>query len=363
MSIFSSIFKGIASLSGMGTSNLDQGTPVTPASPATPPPLSAIPESVAPEPVSSEPLPLEPATMDNGASESEPSPPPAGRIYFQYIRSKSASEEDLRDQIRDNLRMELGRGVPRLVLEEEDKADPLAAVERVLLGDGAERTFLVSNCSTGGRRSCWMADRGRCSLENRAECCLEKLPCNTILIRPKKNIPSIARMFPGDEILAIRAYLYNCPEQSSGCVAAITGYLWAPTCEARPFELELRASFISQEDVTQNRELRGRPDNLLNAKTLSGLPPISIETSNNLRSWTDYLDWRNRLVAENARTIRYLWAQRNHDGSVSFFAVHDGTGEAPNLSWLRREELEAVPLSASKNPWSFREPEKDDRRP
>lgn len=368
MSIFSSILKSIASLSGVGASDLNQGTPVAPASSSTPPPPSVTPESVPsepvpPEPMASEPPPPEPANMDNGPSESEPPPPPTGRIYFQYARSKTASEDDLRDQIREWIRKELGRKSPRLVLEEEDLADPLAAVERVLLGDGAERTFLLSNCSTGGTRACWMAERGRCSLVDHDECCLQKLPCNTILIRPKKDIPSIARIFPGDEILAVRAYLYNCPEQRSGCVAAIAGYAWAPTCEARPFERELRASFVSQEDAAHNWELRGRPDNLLTTETLSGLPPVSIETSNNLRSWTDYLDWRNRLVAENARTIRYLRAQRNHDGSVSFFAVHDGTGEAPNLSWLRREELEAVPLSASADSWTFREPEKDAHRP
>ena len=358
MSIFSSILKGISSLSDLNPSDSGQGTPAVPVRADTPPPTS-----VDAEPVASGPAHQEASNMDNVAAAIEPPPPPTGRIYFQYVRSKTASEDDLRDQIREWIQKELGRKSPRLVLEEEDKADPLAAVERVLLGDGAERTFLLSNCSTGGTRACWMAERGRCSLVDHDECCLKKLPCNTILIRPKKDIPSIARMFPGDEILAVRAYLYNCPEQGSGCVAAIAGYTWAPTCEARSFERELRASFVSQEDAAHNWELRGRPDNLLTAETLSGLPPISIETSNNLRSWTDYLDWRNRLVAENARTIRYLRAQRNLDGSVSFFAVHDGTGDPPNLSWLRREELEAVPLSASADPWTFREPEKDDRRP
>ena len=347
MSVFSSILKGIASLVDIGST-----TPAAETTPEAPRPAAPAPESVDPEP----------PVMDAPEPESAPPPPPSGRIYFQYTWSKSASDDDLRDQIRNRLRKELDRKSPRLVLDDEDRADPLAAVERVLLGDGAERVFFLSNCSTGGRRSCWAADRGRCPLADQEECCLEKLPCNTILIRPKKDLPSIARMFPGDEILAVRAFLYNCPERYDGCVASIADYVWAPSCEARPFERELRASFVAQEAASRNWELRGHPDNLLTTKTLSDLPPISIETSSNLKSWTDYLDWRNRLVAENARAIRYLRAQRNHDGSVSFFAVHDGTGETPNLSWLRREELEAVPLSASADPWMFREPENDGRR-
>ena len=139
-----------------------------------------------------------------------------------------------------------------------------------------------------------MADRGQCPLADRDECCLERLPCNAVLIRPKKDLPSIARMFPGDEVLSVRAILFNCPERQEGCIASIVGYAWAPTCEARPFERELRASFVSQEDVAGSWDLRRHPDNLLTAETLSGLPPISIETSNNLRS-------------EQGRRIRQLW--------------------------------------------------------
>ena len=347
MSISSSIFKGIASfVDSLST------TPAAKAILGTPQAADLVSKAVSESPV-----------LDESAPEIAPPPPSSGRIYFQYTWSKTVSDDELRDQIRDRLRNELGRKSSRLFLDDEDMGDPLAAVERVLFGDGAERTFFLSNSSTGGRRSCWMADRGRCPMEERSECCLERLPCNTILIRPKKDIPSVARMFPGDEVLAIRAFLFNCPERHDGCVASIVDYVWAPNCEARPFERELRASFVSQEMVSQNWELRGHPNNLLTAKTLSDLPPISIETSNKLKSWTDYLDWRNRLVAENARAIRYLRAQRNQDGSISFFAVHDGSGDAPNLSWLRHEELEAVPLSASADAWTFRELENDDRRP
>lgn len=341
MSILSAIFGKIVSFAGNGPASSAPGTP-----PAPPPP------SPTPEPAPAAPPP--PAEPDPVAVEEAP-PPPSGRIYYQYVWSKTVSDEELRDQIRDKLRGELGRKNPRLVLDDEDRADPLAAVERVLLGDGAERTILLSNCSTGGRRSCWMADRGRCPLEDREDCCLERLPCNSVLIRPKKDLPSIARMFPGGEVLALRAFLFNCPEQPEGCVAAIADCVWAPGCEARPFERELRAAFVPQEEASRNGELRRHPDNLLTAETLSELPPISIETMDNLKSWTDYLDWRNRLVAENARAIRYLRAQRNRDGSVSFFAVHDAANGAHGLSWLRREELEAVPLSASEDAWEFRE--------
>ena len=345
MSVISSILKGVASLVDIGSAtssavNTSEATRFT-------------------DPVSE--LASEPIDASNAAPEIM-QPPPSGRIYFQYTRSRATSEDELRGMIRERLRHELDRKSPRIVLDDEDREDPLVAIERVLLGDGAERTFFLSNCSTGGRRSCWMADRGQCPVDERRECCLEKLPCNMILIRPKKDLPSIVRMFPGDEVLAVKAFLFNCPERYDGCVASIVDYVWAPNCEARAFERELRASFVSQDMVSHNWELRGRPDNLLTTKTLSGLPPVSIETSNSLKSWTDYLDWRNRLVAEKARAIRYLRAQRNRDGSVSFFAVHDSEEEVANLSWLRREELEAVPLSASSDPWSFHEPDADDRR-
>jgi hypothetical protein len=183
-----------------------------------------------------------------------------------------------------------------------------------------------------------------------------------VMIRPKKDVPSIARMFPRDEVLAIRAYIYNCPEQASGCIAAINEVSWAPVCEARSFERELRASFVPNETVFQNRELRGRPNNLLLSDLLSSLPPVSLETRENLKSWTEYLDWRKRLVAENARAIRYLRAQRNQDGSLSFLVVHDGSASAPSVSWLRCEELEALPLSASGDTWTFLEPETDNGR-
>ena len=317
--------------------------------------------------VSSEPLSNpEESSTPAPSTESVPSagaaPLPSGRIYYQYQRAKAESEDDVRDRLNEFLKKELARKAGRFVVNDQDRNNPLAAVERVLLGDGAERTFFLSNCSTGGRRSCWMADRGRCPIENEDECCLAKLPCNAVLLRPNRNIPSLARMFPSNEMLAIRAYLYNCPEQPAGCVAAITSLSWAPVCEARAFEREVRAICVSQEEAAKNWELHGHAGNLLTAETLAALPPISIETANNLRSWAGYLDWRNRLVAENARSIRYLRAQRNRNGSLSFFAVYDGSGEPPNLSWLRKEELEVLPLSASSDPWTFGEPENADRR-
>lgn len=296
------------------------------------------------------------------ASEDVSASQQARRVYFQYMPNRNVSDDDAREQVRAWIRKELVRKKPRIVLEEQDLVDPLAAVERVLFGDGADRTFFLSNCSTGGRHGCWVAERNGCILEDDTDCCLATLPCNTILIRPKKDLPSIARMFPGDEILAIRAGLFSCPHQGGGCVASIINYVWAPTCEARPFEREFRASFVSQETALQSPELRRRPDNLLVADILSGLPPISIETKVNLSAWAGYLDWRNRLVAQSARAIRYLRAQRNSDGSVSFFAVYDGGADTPDISWLRHEELEAVPLSASADLWTFREVENDGRR-
>ena len=295
-------------------------------------------------------------------SDGEEGAQPERRIYCHYADTKFESREDLLDRLSSMLVDELKSGRNRFAVPEADRDNPLWTFERIVMGcgeDGSEpRSVFLSNCSTV-RSSDFLCHEPACPLDGLSECCRASVPCEYLLIRPKRNLPSLARMFPGREVLALKIRLEGCPASAEGCRAAIVNLVWAPAGDARPFEREAVVVFPSRAAQSGGPDGVLRPGNLLTASFLSSLPPMSAETRERLEEWFNYLDWKDRLLSANARGIRYFRTWKNEDGTRSFLVVSDGSEKNAPPGWFRKAEIEAVPLGASSDPWSYRERELD----
>lgn len=282
--------------------------------------------------------------------------PPVHRIYCRYDDTKRESRDDRLERLQAFLAEEQASGRGRFVAP--DNENPLFAYEGIVLGCDEtfhpQRSVYVSSCSS--IRPDDYDCRKDCPLEDPSKCCRVIAPCEYLLLRPKKaDSPNLCRMFPKDEVLALKVRLIGCPELPEGGRAAITDLVWVPACDAQPFEREVVVEFPTREDQSGHVG-KLRPDNLLTSAFLSSLPPVSVEARTTLKGWFDYLDWRERLLAVNARGVRYLHAEEKADGTRSFTVILDGTAEGTSPPrWLEREELEAIPLEMSFEPWLYRE--------
>ena len=277
-----------------------------------------------------------------------------GAFYIQYQPGKDLTEEESRERLVAKLERWRDQRNDFFVDEDEDE-DILSAVEHVIIPNDIVRSFFISNCSNSERR----CKNRTCPLnleenERGTKCPLAKNECSHVILRPVCNLPSMETMFPGNEILAVKAFVKFCPVENNGSVLAILDFVWVPKCEKRPYEVEISAKVIR--DRTNAWE--SRPNNVIKQKLVSHLPPISMITKKNLDDWRAYLEWRTQLIRMSKSGIRYLsWEieQIDSDMVVSFTIIAPSQEVLNRNSFWRRETVFAYPLNKSSDQWEFRD--------
>jgi len=165
-----------------------------------------------------------------------------------------------------------------------------------------------------------------------------------LLIRPEVLLPSQADEWPAGLTLAAKGYV----ERRTGLfrLMDISDMTDLP---ARPFERTLRAVPV-----------RGSPrhgesvESGLNPEWLGTLPLISKETADALKQWTDYLDWKQKLVQAGISGVRYLSRALQEDGAWRFLVVVPEAADARAIDrLLRSDDLCAYNLDYSADPWVF----------
>ena len=230
-------------------------------------------------------------------------------------------------------------------------------VSSVLFPEGISHTYFVSNASTRPPRNC--RERG-CPLNNQIkDCVLARQCCSVIVLRPACDTPRMEEMFPGDEVLGVRAFVQQCPHKDNGAVLAVMGLSWMPKCEPRPFEIQLSGRMIWSSTYGTDR----RPGNVFKAQLIDYLSPISVITQRNLTTWREYLQWRNHLLTVKKNGIRYIARRFDLKGRVVIFTV---VGPAKVPHFWSRDEIFASPMNISTDKWAYREEQSEDawkRRP
>ncbi|MCS0592597.1 AAA domain-containing protein [Massilia norwichensis] len=165
-----------------------------------------------------------------------------------------------------------------------------------------------------------------------------------LLIRPQALLPSHTAEWPEGLTLAAKGYV----ERRTGMfrLMDISDMTDLP---ARPFERTLRAI-----------PMRGSPrhgqsaESGLNAEWLATLPLISKDTAEALKQWTDYLDWKQKLVQAGITGVRYLSRSLQDDGTWRFVIAVPEASDGPSIDrLLRSDDLSAYNLDYSTDPWTF----------
>jgi len=132
----------------------------------------------------------------------------------------------------------------------------------------------------------------------------------------------------------------------------------APT---RAFEAQAEAFVYQAGRVPRGVALA---DNLLNSQLATALPLISRDTQERLQDWTGFIEWKRNLVRACARGLRYVARGWSEDGSTLVFRlqVSDEVALVDALKSLRNQDLQAFPLEASTDPWTFTPAEESEQR-
>lgn len=217
-------------------------------------------------------------------------------------------------------------------LREDD--DPVQYLLDVLFPDGAPRAWHVANVSLD-------------HLQERT----------TLALRPVILAPE-AWPFPRGFSLGVSGSWPRTVHQPVLRIRDVFEIADAPT---RDFEAQAQAFVYQAERVP-----RGVPmaDNLLNSQLADALPLISHETQQRLQDWTGFIDWKRNLVRACARGLRYIARGWSEDGNHLVFRlqVSDEAALVDALKSLRNETLQAFPLEASADPWTFTPTEETEQR-
>lgn len=138
---------------------------------------------------------------------------------------------------------------------------------------------------------------------------------------------------------------------------SISSFHDGPHGETRSFEASLNVTSIQ---TTRMRPGEQRTRNVLTPGLAAALPAISELTRDRLKDWSDFLEWKRRLIRANREALRYTSRMIGADQrSVVFTTVgpsEDALRQA--ISKLSRSDvLAAFDTSVSESPWVFQLPE------
>lgn len=241
-------------------------------------------------------------------------------------------DERSTDRLRSTLRRLRNTG--RYFLNLRDDDDPVQYLLDVLFPDGALRVWHVANVS----------------LDNAQE-------RTTLALRPVILTPE-SWPFPRGFSLGVTG---SWPRTAPQPVLRIRDVFEIADAPTRAFEAQAEAFVYQAERVP-----RGVPfaDNLLNSRLATALPLISRDTQQRLQDWTGFIEWKRNLVRACARGLRYVARGWSEDGSNLVFRlqVSDDAALIDALKLLRNESLQAFPLEASADPWTFTPVEETEQR-
>ena len=265
-----------------------------------------------------------------------------------YLQMDEKAEAGMADMLARAVRTRKGK-----IVLQEGAATPLDQVRAVLIREGAVQRSFVSNASTREPRGC--REQRYCPLsEAQHSCVLRRRSCSSVIIRPACDTPALQAMFPDDEILGLKAWVWDCPHRPQGSLLSVIGFVWLPKCEQRPYEVAVEGRlFLNNEGGNAFR----RPGNALRAPLFERLDPVSLRTREKLRDWSDYLEWRSHLLMATKVGIRFLAARIDVPRRNLVFTVIAESCEAFNANrfWERHEPVYACGRDNSNDAWIYRE--------
>lgn len=153
------------------------------------------------------------------------------------------------------------------------------------------------------------------------------------------------------------------PTESSSPLFLINGFIETADLPARSFEREVAAFAVHDSlQFTPGQQRIQRVNNLLTPQLLADLPPITQQTEKQLTEWTEFLRWKESLIRNKARGLRYISREWRDEQLVFSLVAQSAQALQKDRKALGRDDLVAFQVEQSKEPWVFGLPEKEERR-
>ncbi len=140
-------------------------------------------------------------------------------------------------------------------------------------------------------------------------------------------------------------------------VLQIVSFHDGPVGGARDFEANLNVTCV--QTARQGSGIR-KERNVLTERLVEALPEISEITRDRLRDWSDFLEWKRRLIRAGREGLRYISCEAGGDQRSAIFTVI-GEDEASLRRTINRlaksDSLAAFDPSVSEDEWVMRFPE------
>jgi len=172
-----------------------------------------------------------------------------------------------------------------------------------------------------------------------------RLSDDQLMLRPAVALPSHQAAWPDGIVLALRGRV-----DVSRRLFRVNGLVALHDHHARDFEQS-----ITVVPVRDSYQSRAAADNLLASDWFAGLPAMGQATAAKLQEWSDYLEWKRKLIDAGVAGARYIARALEADGVWSFVvAMGPGPARVAIDKTLKRKQLCAYSLNYSETEWVFK---------
>ena len=153
------------------------------------------------------------------------------------------------------------------------------------------------------------------------------------------------------------------PTESPSPLFLINGFVETADLPARSFEREFAAFSVHDSlQFAPGQQRIQRVNNLLTPQLLVDLPPITQQTEKQLTEWTEFLRWKENLIRQKARGLRYVSREWRDEQLAFFLIAQSAQALQKDRKALGGGGLVAFQVGQSKDPWVFGLPEREERR-
>lgn len=174
---------------------------------------------------------------------------------------------------------------------------------------------------------------------------VSRLGEDQMMLRPAVALPSHQNAWPEGMVLALRGRV-----DRSARTLRVNGIVGLHDHHARDFE-----SLLTVVPVRGSSLARNPADNLLASPWFDALPSMASVTSAKLQEWSDYLEWKRKLIDAGVAGARYVSRTLEQDGIWTFDVVIADTPKRTAIQKaLKKRDLYALSLDYSGADWELK---------
>jgi RecA/RadA recombinase len=174
---------------------------------------------------------------------------------------------------------------------------------------------------------------------------VSRLGDDQMMLRPAIVLPSHQNAWPEGMVLALRGRV-----DRAARMLRVNGVVGLHDHHTRDFE-----SLLTVVPLRGSNFARNPVDNLLASSWFDALPSMGGVTSAKLQEWSDYLEWKRKLIDAGVAGARYVSRTLEADGVWTFDVVlADTPKRAAIQKALKKRDLYALSLDYSEAAWELK---------